>query len=125
MGVINKNLADIERERNGPDVEDEWGKISLIHDVELEKRLGEIVRFLDEQHGLVYGGLDFRVDSRSGDLYFLEANPAPMGYEILEYDLPGGPEIIERITGRMLDKILRDSRLIVTAAPQIMTELDY
>lgn len=109
MGVINKNLADIERTRAGSGVEDEWGQASLIQDEELDERLSEIIRFLDEQHGLVYGGLDIRVDSRSGDLYLLEANPAPMGYEILEYNLAGGQEMIECITSRMLDKIFLDS----------------
>lgn len=124
IGIINKNLANIENTRVGPGVEDEWGKVFLIHDEELKDRLTEITRFLTEQHGLVYGGLDVRIDARNGDLYLLEANPAPMGYEILEFKLEGGQEIIDKITSKMLDKIVRDSQPALKSTPNVMAAMN-
>ena len=109
-GIINKNLSDIECNRIDPAVENRWGKAALIHDRDLEDRLSEISCFLHEKHALVYGGLDIRIDSRSGDLYLLEINPAPMGYQIFEYDMAGGLDLVQRITHSMLDKIISDSK---------------
>lgn len=124
MAIINKNLADIEQGRDGPGVEDEWGKAALVWDEDLKQQLEEMTAYLSDCQGLVYGGLDIRVDSRNGDLYLLEANPAPMGYEILEFSLEGGQDIIDRITSRMLDKILQDNRPAMHTAPGYMADLD-
>ena len=123
-GIINKNLSDIERNRIDPAVENRWGKAALIHDRDLEDRLSEITCFLHEKYALVYGGLDIRIDSRSGDLYLLEINPAPMGYQILEYDMAGGLDLVQRITHSMLDKIINDSKRNFNISAQSTMEPD-
>ena len=75
-------------------------------------QIDAIAEHLYENYGVAYIAFDMKCD-RSGKMWVLEGNVAPMGLDAIEREIPNSRLFLRNLTDDMLDKV-------ITLSPQIV-----